>query len=220
MIASNAVEEYLEMIYRLEEEEGVAKTNKLVKILGVAKGTVTNAVERLERLSLVTHSPYKGVRLTRKGRAIALRVIRRHRLSECLLTEILKVEWEAAHESACLLEHSVTDEIADKIESVLRNPKTCPHGNPIPKSDGSLYEDASQSLVDLGSGRRCVVTKIVNESPAILQNLKTLNIRPGTRVEVLEGCSAEGSMKIRLQEGEHRLSREVASSIRVRGAEE
>ncbi|MEM2920985.1 MAG: metal-dependent transcriptional regulator [Candidatus Bathyarchaeia archaeon] len=219
-ITSNAIEECLEMIYRLEENEGVAKTSKLVRVLGVAKGTVTNAVERLEKLSLITHNPYKGVRLTPKGRAIALRIIRRHRLSECLLTEILKMDWEVAHESACLLEHSVTDEIADKIEEVLLHPRTCPHGNPIPKSDGSLDIDASKPLVELTSRRRCVVTKIVDEDPNLLQHLKTLNIRPGTHIEILERHPVGGLIRIRLRGVEHQLSHEIASIIRVRDVDE
>lgn len=216
---SNAVEECLETIYRLEEVEGAAKTSKLASMLGVAKGTVTNAIERLEKMSLITHSPYRGVRLTRKGRSIAVRVIRRHRLSERLLTEVLKVGWEAAHENACLLEHSITDEIADRIEDLLQYPKTCPHGNPIPRNDGSLVEDISHPLTVLGSRYRGLVVKIVDERPKVLKHLKRLNIKPGTCIEVVKSSLPDGSTRIRLQGGEYYLSSELASAVRVQDVE-
>ncbi|MBO3842519.1 MAG: metal-dependent transcriptional regulator, partial [Candidatus Brockarchaeota archaeon] len=88
------VEEYLECIFRLQEKEGVARTSSIVKSLGVAPGTVTNTVEKLEEEGLVTHVSYRGVKLTEKGRRIALQVVRRHRLSERLLVDILKMDWE------------------------------------------------------------------------------------------------------------------------------
>ena len=111
---TSATEEYLEIIYRLQEKSGVATTSDLVRSLRVAPGTVTNTIARLEKESFVIHEPYRGVRLTEKGRRIALRIIRKHRLSERLLTDLLNVEWERVHEAACKLEHSISDEIAKK----------------------------------------------------------------------------------------------------------
>ncbi|MEM3648531.1 MAG: metal-dependent transcriptional regulator, partial [Thermoproteota archaeon] len=93
------VEEYLECIYRLQEKEGVARTSSIVKSLRVVPGTVTNTVEKLEKDGFVTHVSYRGVRLTEKGRRIALKVVRRHRLSERLLVDILKMEWDRVHET-------------------------------------------------------------------------------------------------------------------------
>ncbi|MBS7615514.1 metal-dependent transcriptional regulator, partial [Candidatus Bathyarchaeota archaeon] len=101
------IEEYLEAIYRLQEKNKAARTNDLVKMLNVAPGTVTNTVERLERESYITHVPYKGVKLTEKGNSIALQVLRRHRLSERLLTDILHIDWDKVHEAACRLEHGI-----------------------------------------------------------------------------------------------------------------
>ncbi|MFB0502553.1 MAG: metal-dependent transcriptional regulator, partial [Candidatus Bathyarchaeia archaeon] len=110
-IVSSVIEEYLEVIYRLQERSGVARTLELAEMLNVAPGTITNTVERLEKESLIVHEPYKGVRLTEKGRGIALRMVRKHRLSERLLTDILDVEWDKVHDAACQLEHGISDEI-------------------------------------------------------------------------------------------------------------
>ena len=94
MKISPAIEEFLEAIYKLQKENGSAKTTQLAKELNVALGTVTNTIEKLERLNLIVHAAYKGVKLTKKGEALALSVIRRHRLSERLLTDFLRIEWD------------------------------------------------------------------------------------------------------------------------------
>lgn len=129
-----ATKKYLEGIYRLQEKNGVARTGDIVKLLKVAPGTVTNTVRRLKREGLVAHEPYRGVKLTKEGRKIALRMIRRHRLSERLLTDILHVEWSKAHEAACRLEHGITDDITENLERVLGYPKTCPTETQYPQS--------------------------------------------------------------------------------------
>ena len=118
------IEEYLEGIYRLQERNGVARTSNIVKLLQVVPGTVTNTVEKLEKEGLVIHEPYRGVKLTEKGFKIALRVLRKHRLSERLLTDILSMDWDEAHEAACRLEHAITDNIIKKLEKALGHPKT------------------------------------------------------------------------------------------------
>ncbi|KPV64610.1 MAG: manganese transport transcriptional regulator [Candidatus Bathyarchaeota archaeon BA2] len=115
MVSSEA-EEYLEVIYRLEEKTGFARTMELARKLKVVPGSVTNTIEGLERRGLVTHEPYKGVKLTEKGRKIALNVLRGHRLAELLLTEILHVDWSEVHEVACKLEHVIAADIMKPLE--------------------------------------------------------------------------------------------------------
>jgi len=128
---SATVEEYLEAIYKLEERRDAAKTGDLAKQLKVALGTVTNTIENMEKQNLVVHEPYKGVKLTDKGRKRALNVIRRHCLSERLLTDILRLEWSKVHDAACKLEHAFADEeLSRSLDEALGHPKTCPHGNP------------------------------------------------------------------------------------------
>ncbi len=210
------IEEYLEGIYRLQDKSGVARTSELVNLLKVAPGTVTNTVERLEREGYITHEPYRGVKLTEKGRKIALQVIRRHRLSERLLTDILHVEWDKAHGAACELEHAITDDIVKNLEKVLGHPKTCPHGNPIPTKCGKLFEDESESLADLNPREEGIMTKITEEEADLLQYLATLGLKPGAYIEIVEKAPFNGPITLKVDGINRALSRKMASIVKVK----
>lgn len=213
---SAVIEEYLECIFKLQEKSGVARTNDIVKSLGVVPGTVTNTVEWLEKEGLVTHKPYKGVKLTEKGRKIALQVIRRHRLSERLLTDILHMEWDKVHDAACKLEHGITDEIIKPLEKTLGHPKTCPHGNPIPTKCGGIIEEESQPLTALNEREQGTIVKITEEKADLLRYLGTMGLVPGASLEVMEKAPFNGPITIKVGRTNRALSREVASIIKVR----
>ena len=210
------VEEFLETIYKLQEKYGVARTTDLVDALKVAPGTVTNTVERLEKEGYITHEPYKGVKLTERGLGIAIQVVRRHRLSERLLTDILHMEWDKVHEAACKLEHGVTDEIIKPLEKALKHPKTCPHGNPIPTKCGGIIEEKSQPLTKLDEKEQGIVAKITEERSDLLSYLNTLGLAPGARVEVLEKAPFDGPITIKVDGISRALSPKMASIIQVR----
>jgi len=213
---SSAVEEYLEIIYRLQEKSGVARTSKIVKSLGVAPGTVTNTVKWLEKEDLVTHKPYKGVKLTEKGRKIALQVLRRHRLSERLLADFLHMEWDKIHDAACKLEHGITEEITKSLEDALEHPKTCPHGNPIPTENGAFVEESSQPLLGFAIGEQSKIVKITEERGDLLHYLGKLGLVPGTIIEILEKAPFNGPITIKIGSTSHAISREIASIIQVK----
>ncbi len=210
------IEEYLEGIYRLQEKSGVARTSEIVKLLQVAPGTVTNTVERLEKESLVTHVPYKGVKLTEKGRKIAIDVIRRHRLSERLLTDVLRVKWSEAHQIACKLEHSITGNVVKKLEKALKHPQTCPHGNPIPTQCGGIIEEKSEPLSNLEPKEKGVVVKITDEEKELLEYLANLGLVPRASLEVVEKAPFNGPITVKINETKQALSFEIASIIYVR----
>jgi len=213
---SAVIEEYLECIFKLQEKSGVARTNDIVKSLGVVPGTVTNTVEWLEKEGLVTHKPYKGVKLTEKGRKIALQVIRRHRLSERLLTDILHMKWDKVHDAACKLEHSITDEIIKPLEKTLGHPKTCPHGNPIPTKCGGIIEEESQPLTALNEREQGTIVKITEEKADLLRYLDTMGLVPGASLEVVGKAPFNGPITIKVGRTNRALSREVASIIKVK----
>jgi DtxR family Mn-dependent transcriptional regulator len=213
---TTVVEEYLEGIYKLQEKSGVARTSELVNLLKVVPGTVTNTVERLENEGYITHKPYKGVQLTEKGRKVALQVVRRHRLSERLLSDILHVEWAKVHDAACKLEHGITDDIIKPLEKALGHPRTCPHGNPIPTKCGGIIEEMSQPLNELNVGARSTVMKITEETPDLLHYLKELGLVPGASIEVIEKAPFDGPITIRVGTVNHALSRATASIIQVK----
>jgi len=210
------VEEYLEAIYKLQERNGVARTSEIVETLKVAPGTVTNTVKRLEKEGYITHEPYRGVKLTERGLNIALQVVRRHRLSERLLTDILHVEWAEAHDAACKLEHGITDEIIKPLEKALRHPKTCPHGNPIPTKCGGVIEEESQPLSILNEREQGTIVKITEEKSDVLHYLNTLGLVPGASIKVMKKAPFDGPMTLKVDGNSHALSRTMASIIRVK----
>ncbi|RJS91291.1 metal-dependent transcriptional regulator [Candidatus Bathyarchaeota archaeon] len=220
MEVTSATEEYLEIIYKLQKKNGIATTSDLVRLLKVAPGTVTNTIARLERESFVIHEPYRGVRLTEKGQRIALRTIRKHRLSERLLTDLLNVEWEKVHEAACKLEHSISDEIAKKIEKALGHPKTCPHGNPIPTECGGIIEESSEPLSKFNVGEKGVIVKITDERRELLEYLSSINVKPDRLVEIIDKAPFNGPITIKIEGKSHALSPEIASIIEARKIEE
>jgi DtxR family Mn-dependent transcriptional regulator len=209
------VEEYLETIYRLQQRAGLARTNDIVDILKVVPGTVTNTMKRLQKHGYVRHTPYKGARLTAKGRRIALQVIRKHRLSERLLTDILHVDWGKAHDAACKLEHAIDNNIIGHLEKALRHPKTCPHGNPIPTDDGNINEEESHPLTEIPSGMQVTIVKITEENQEVLRYLAELRLFPGVSVEVVEKAPFQGPLTLKVGTATRAISHALASIIRV-----
>ncbi len=194
---SNEAEEYLEAIYRLEETYGIAKTMQLVRLLKVAPGSVTNTIEHLEKHELVLHTPYKGVKLTAKGRRIALKILRKHRLAERLLTDFLKIEWSDVHELACKLEHAMVDQIVFGMEKALGYPKTCPHGNPIPPEHGvTKNKKGDIPLSQLETNEHGVIAKITDENREKLRLLADLGLKPGVKICMVH--KTLNDMKIRI----------------------
>lgn len=210
------IEEYLEGIYKLQQKSGIARTSEIVKLLQVVPGTVTNTIERLEKEGLVVHEPYRGVKLTEEGHKIALSVIRRHRLLERLLTDILHVGWDKVHKAACGLEHGITEDIDPFLEKALGHPKTCPHGNPIPTKFGGIIEEESEPLTNLELGEGGVVVKITEEEPDLLRYLATLGLRPGAFLEVMEKAPLNDPITIKVAGVNRAVSRKMAAVIKVK----
>ncbi|MBS7657218.1 MAG: metal-dependent transcriptional regulator [Candidatus Bathyarchaeia archaeon] len=213
---TSQTEEFLETIYRLQERDGVARTSELVKMLHVVPGTVTNTVERLEKRGLIRHTAYRGVKLTDEGKVIALRVLRRHRLSERLLSDVLKMEWNQIHEAACQLEHGVTEEVVRNIEKHLEQPTTCPHGNPIPTIDGEIFEETTVPLSTLNPGTEGTVKRITDESPKTLENAAKIGLKPGVHVKVVKKSTRKGTLTIQADGSSQKITLKVAAVIHIK----
>jgi DtxR family Mn-dependent transcriptional regulator len=206
---------YLKTIYNLEWRNGSARTGDIAKILKITPGSVTNTLEVLEGKGLVVREPYKGVNLTAEGRKLALSVFRRHRLAERLLVDLLGMGWADSHEEACRLEHSISDQVANSIQKRLGDPKTCPHGNPIPDEKGSMAPMKSDALSTLENGEKAAVTMIPDETTEILRYLSTLGMIPGAKITVEEKAPFKGPMLVKVGESSYPISLDVASGIYV-----
>jgi len=211
---SYEAEEYIEAIYRLQKRSGAAKTNELAEELHVVPGSITNTIEHLEKHSLVEHEPYRGVKLTPKGEQMALDILRRHRLAERLLTDVLHAEWSDVHESACKLEHALTKEVVALLEKRLGNPKSCPHGNPIPTEHGEVEEEASYPLTEVGVQVPFIVARITDGKREKLLTLADKGIRPNVPVQIVEKKAS--NMILCVARKRHILSYDDASSVWVK----
>jgi DtxR family Mn-dependent transcriptional regulator len=212
---SEPVEMYLETIYRLSERKGIARTSDIAKRLSISMGAVTNTLANLESRGLVRRKAYRGVKLTPSGETIALRVLRKHRLAERLLTEVLGMRWSEVHEVACRLEHAITDDVVDALERLLKKPKTCPHGNPIPYEGGALQQTNAESLTKLKPAQEAVLVSIAPESGALLRYLASLGLTPGVSLRIEEKAPFNGPLIVNVRGSRYALGQEVASSIRV-----
>src|SRR6185312_1500596 len=173
---SLTVENYVKTIYQLAEDagRGAVATGQIALALGVLPGTVTSMLKTLDESNLATYTPYEGVRLTSSGRALALRVLRRHRLIEQFLSQTLNLSWDEVHQEAEHMEHAVSDSLIDRIDDYLGRPATDPHGDPIPKADGTMAAAADRPLDECSAGDRFHIARVVDQSPDFLRHLSQI----------------------------------------------
>jgi DtxR family transcriptional regulator, Mn-dependent transcriptional regulator len=183
----NAVEQYLETILELEESGILPLRARLVERLGVTAPAVSETVKRLEREGYVTLDDERVLHLTQSGRDYATAVLRRHRLAELLLVDVLKVPWSQVHEEACRLEHAISDNLEAHLVKLLGDPGMCPHGNPIPGSANVVDHGPLQPLATVPHGQPCVVRRIdehLQTQIAHMLELEHGRLLPGQRVVV------------------------------------
>jgi DtxR family Mn-dependent transcriptional regulator len=196
VLLSGPVEDYLKAIYDLERVGEPATTNDIALRLGVAAASVSGMVRRLADQGLITHEPYRGVRLTSEGRQAALRTIRRHRILECYLTEVLGYPWDRVHEEAEQLEHAASEELIERMAGALGDPAHDPHGAPIPTRDGLVEEATLRTLADVGQGERLRVRRVEDEDAERLRYLAELGIRPAALVRILDKAPFGGPITL------------------------
>ena len=165
---TEAVEDYLKTIYKLQCKHGRVATTALADCLSVTPGSATGMVKRLAGMRLVVYQPYQGVVLTETGQKIALEILRHHRLVELFLTETLGVPWDRVHDEAHKIEHVLSEDIANRIDAVLGHPTTDPHGAPIPTRDGMIDQPDLTRLADLQPGQKAVVAEVYDHNAALL----------------------------------------------------
>ena len=217
---THAMEDYLKVIFQLEEEEATVTTQSIAARLQVQSPSVTNMVKRLAELKLVKHTPYRGVVLTETGRKAALEVIRHHRLLELYLAEALGYAWDEVHDEADRLEHSISEEFEARIDRVLGFPRVDPHGDPIPTAEGEIADFVGLRLSELEDGERAVIERVSDSDPEKLRYLGNMGLYPAAAVEVVEQMPFEGPVRIQVDDDEHVLGRDLARTIRVRRSSE
>lgn len=210
---SGPVEDYLKAIYDLERMGEAATTNDIALRLAISPASVSGMVRRLADQQLITHEPYHGVRLTPDGRRAALRTLRRHRILECYLTEVLGYPWDGVHEEAERLEHAASEELVERMAAALGDPKQDPHGAPIPTRDGRVEEAALRTLAEAAQGEKVRVRRVQDEDAERLRYLAELGIRPGSLLRILDRAPFDGPITVWVDEAGGGTTRAVGTGL-------
>ncbi len=217
---SHAAEDYLKSIYKLQEKEGKVSTGVLAEYLEVKPASATGMIKKLKSMNLVRHERYQGVTLTKAGKAIALEIIRHHRLLELYLYKALGVPWDGVHEEAEKLEHVISEEVEARMDAFLGYPTEDPHGSPIPDKNGIVPETSSIPMTELQDGQSCVVAEVSDNDSALLRHLGSFNLYPGTAFRVIEVAPFDGPFTIDIAGQQAVIGREVAKNIFVNDVNE
>jgi len=197
-VVSRAVEDYLKVIYKLQQDGSRATTNAIAGKMGLRAASVTAMLQQLSEQGMAEYTPYRGAYLTESGLAAALRVIRRHRLIELYLTQHLSVPWDRVHDEAERLEHALTPYLEERIDSKLGYPKFDPHGAPIPSNTGDVPEQDLVPLSNLPLNTSSVVRHIPDDDPDRLRYVASIGLLPDVRVTVTDRDSTNGDVSLTL----------------------
>jgi DtxR family Mn-dependent transcriptional regulator len=215
-LRSSAVEDYSKAIFALQARSGESvSTTALAERLGITPGSVSAMLKKLDELGLITHVPYRGVRLTADGRRLALEVIRHHRLLESFLADSLGMSWDRVHAEAEVLEHVLSDDLEQLIATKLGHPTVDPHGDPIPNAELELQEPSTHTMESLQSGAKGIFVRVSDSDPEMLRYLAGCGISPGDRFGVRARQPFGGPLFVVFGAREHAIGGQLARAMRV-----
>jgi DtxR family Mn-dependent transcriptional regulator len=215
MMLSNKMRDYLRAIHSLRRRQEPVTVSEVADHLGVAAASASHMMKKLAELDLIHHIPYKGVDLTEAGEREALRLVRRHRLIELFLTEIVGLPWEQVHEEAERLEHAVSDRLIERIAELLEHPTVDPHGDPIPTEEGLICEEVLLELTELEEGQRAQIRRVTAQDPEMLKYLAEVGLKPEQTVMLLKKEPFEGPLTLQVAGQKRVVGWKVARKVKV-----
>jgi DtxR family transcriptional regulator, Mn-dependent transcriptional regulator len=212
---TDAMEDYLKAIYKLQQRRGSASTSEVAARMRVSPASATSMIKRLARQRLIVHTPYHGLVLAAAGERIALETIRHHRLLELYLAQSLGISLDRVDGEAERLEHVLSDDVEARISATLGDPTRDPHGDPIPAKDGTVRDVRYPNLTQVPVGDAGVVDRVSDGRPEVLRRLASLGVLPGVAVRVLARLAGR---RLRVELGGHELvlPRDLAEGVYVR----
>ncbi len=217
--ASVKTQYYLAKVYRLADfasDSDYVTTSALADALMVTAPAVNRTVNRLKEADLLEHEPYRGIRLTEKGRREALRHLRVQRIAEVFLTKVMGLDWATAYEEAASLSLNLSEAIVQRMNEMAGEPRYCPHGEPIPTADGQIEAMNDQLLSDTPAGQTVQVTRMRTRDSDRLRYIAALGLLPGTTLEVLHVAPFNGPMQLRVKQEYRIVGHNLAELVRVR----
>jgi len=218
MTASNAMQEYLAEAYRLayyQDDDPYISTSALAKVLNVSAPAVTRMVQRLKEDGFLEHEPYRGIYLTPAGEREALMSIRRHRLVEVFLVNVMRFGWHEVHDEADNLGVTVSNEVVSRMEQMAGFPRRCPHGEPIPSADGHMPRVKDMPMNEATPGMDLVVSRVSSHDEHMLQYLGELGLKPGTHFHLVSRAPFNGPLQLTIGDETCLIGHELAGVLRV-----
>ncbi len=212
---TRSVEDFLKAVYVLQQQMERVSTNALADMLGISAPSVTDMARRMVEAGLVDYRKYYGVLLTSHGEAIALHVIRRHRLIELYLVEQLGYELHEVHDEAENMEHAVSDRFVEAIAARLGDPQVDPHGDPIPAPDGTVHRPQLMRLTELPDDTPAQVSRFVAENSEMLQHMLDRDFSLGATVRIVERDPFDGPLTVEINGTRRTIGHTVADCILV-----
>lgn len=210
---SQSEEDYLKAVYHLQKENGSVSTNSIASYLDMKPSSVSDMLKKLAEKKYINYLKYKGSSLTNKGKLVALRIIRKHRLWETFLVEKLGFGWGQVHSIAEQLEHINSEELIDKLDEFLLFPKYDPHGDPIPEKNGKIESLNQKLLIELTESDKGVITGVKKGTPSLLNYLDNQKIKLGDIIEVIEVIEFDGSFTIKTNQKILTLSEKICQNL-------
>lgn len=225
MSISTAMQEYLAEAYRLayyNDGEPYVSTAALAEVMNVSAPAVTRMVQRLKDAGYVEHEPYKGIYLTSEGEFEALMSIRRHRLVERFLVDVMNFGWHEVHDTADNLGIAVSDHVVNRMEKMAGYPRRCPHGEPIPTAEGHMprVKDYPLSEIEFRPERQLVISRVATHDDKKLHYLDTLGLVPGVRFSLISRAPFNGPLHLKFGDKVQVIGHELAGVLRVCSEEE
>ena len=210
-------ENYLKTIYNLSNSgENQVSTNSISDFLKTKPSSATDMIKKLSAKKLLYHKKYKGTNISESGKKLAIKIIRKHRLWEVFLFDKLKFKWDEVHNIAEELEHISNEELIDKLDDYLKNPKIDPHGDPIPNKNGEIDLKPKIPLSDLLISENCIVSTVNDEEIDFLEYLNKINIHIGSKIKIIDILSFDKSLEIEVDKKRSTfISNQVAKNILV-----
>lgn len=213
-------EDYLSTIYKLRDEGGEIKPNLIAESLEISNAAVTDMLRKLSNDGFVIYKKYKGIKLTLEGEQYAKHIVRRHRIWETFLHQVLGISWDKVHDEAENLEHSSSDELINRIEEYLDYPESDPHGYPIPDRKGKLPKHRDAIAVSgLNKNDKAEVIRVNDSNAGMLSYITKIGIELGKEIKIKDVLEFDGSMLLKINNKDVNISKTIASNIFVEKVE-
>lgn len=209
----SSVEDYIKHIYSLQVSHIKVSTRNLAEYMDISMPSVSEMIKKLTLAGYISSKPYHGFKLTSKGENLALIQLRKHRLLEHFMKNILNYEWEEVHSEAEKLEHAVTEKFVNRLEDFLGFPEFDPHGQPIPDINGKIKNLNSIPLSNAEKGKYYIVSNVNDRSDEILKYLKEIKLSVNSKIKIADVLSADGLVMINIKGNKYLLSKKITESI-------